>query len=635
MGALVPMVAEGEKEQQGMVAQTMPLSCAWNPSPYSCANQQSCGEQQGVSLVSFLPKGRRKRLQGGDSVPASLCESNIVGTRHKDPCLRRMQIGTERGNAMENNEVCDTNRLPLGLLEFSNIRKSNMIYVDKTKLLYDIASQRTPLFLSRPRRFGKSLLINTLHCLFESGLQYFQGLDIEKLWQDTTYKVVHLDFSSLARKSIEGFRFCLSDSIIDCFNSEMYDDKMLLYPDRVLNKILKKRDSKSIVLLIDEYDAPITSRITKPDELQEILDILSDFYAVIKQYTDKFRLIFITGITRTSHISIFSAFNNLVDISAKDEFNTLLGFTQYDIEHFFDPYIECAAKNVGMSKEDVYERLKQYYDGFQFSINAKETIYNPWSVLSFLKYSQDGFKNYWFKSSGSSTLIMQYLKNDTLNPFNYQGSNIEVSEDAISDRYEINSMPGYIVLLQAGYFTLRKKTSTVAQLTFPNTEVEESILNLYLQEKNMRPDIENYCNIDELIKNIDSKNLLYIVNKFNAILNDCVSSDSNIFNDERSIRDILYTALPQVNSLQKIKERGTVKGRADLEILTHTSHMVIEFKRTSPTRDAKACLEEAIEQIRSKRYGIGSFPSHALYRVAMVIASEEKALLPAFCQEVV
>ena len=534
---------------------------------------------------------------------------------------------------------CDFNRLPLGLFGFSNIRESNMIYVDKTKILFEIANQRTPIFFSRPRRFGKSLLLNTLHCLFATGLTSFHGLALEALWKDTTYPVVHLDFFRLASKSPENLKRALGQKILQEFGAtasvSQVDALGMKDPDTILDEIASKLPNKSVVLLIDEYDAPITHHITKPDELQEILDILSDFYATIKQYTDKFRLIFITGITRTSHISIFSAFNNLVDISVKDEFNTLLGFTQYDIENFFDPYIECAAKNLGMSKEDVYERLKQYYDGFQFSINAKETVYNPWSVLSFLKYSQDGFKNYWFKSSGSSTLIMQYLKNDRLNPFNYQGSNIEVSEDAISDRYEINSMPGYILLLQAGYFTLRRKTSTVARLLFPNTEVEESILKLYLQEKNMRPDIENYCSIDELIKNIDSKNLLYIVDKFNAILNDCVSSDSNIFNDERSVRDILYTALPQVNALQKIKERATLKGRADLEILTHTSHMVIEFKRTSPTRDAKACLAEAIEQIRSKGYGIGSFQSHVLYRVAMVIASEEKALLPAFCQEVV
>ena len=540
---------------------------------------------------------------------------------------------------MENNTAYDSNRLPLGLVDLSNIRKSNMIYVDKTKLLYDIVRQRTPLFLSRPRRFGKTLLINTMHSLFEKGLEDFHGLDIEKVWNDTTYKVAHIDFSSLADDNPQEFKRDLVEILVQQFRVgdtvSQFDALGVRNPNIVLSEIALNLNNNSTVLLIDEYDAPLTHHINKKNELDDIMRTINNFYATVKQFADKFRFIFITGITRTSHISIFSAFNNLVDISVNDKFNTLLGFTQYDIEKFFDPYIECTAKNLGMSKEDVYERLKQYYDGFQFSINAKETVYNPWSVLSFLQYSQDGFKNYWFKSSGSSTLIMQYLKNNTLNPLNYQGSNVEVSEDAISDRYEINSMPGYIVLLQAGYFTLRKKTSTIARLTFPNTEVEESILNLYLQEKNMKLDIENYCAIDELIENIDSKNLLYIVDKFNAILNDCVSSDSNIFNDERSVRDILYTALPQVSALQKIKERATLKGRADLEILTHKTHMVIEFKRTSPTRDAKACLEEAIEQIRSKGYGIGSFQSHVLYRVAMVIASEEKALLPAFCQEVV
>ena len=536
---------------------------------------------------------------------------------------------------MENSEAYERNRLPLGLLEFSNIRKSNMIYVDKTKLLYDIVSQRTPLFLSRPRRFGKSLLINTMNCLFESGLEYFKGLDIERLWQDTTYKVVHLDFSNLARKSVEGFRFCLSDKIIDSFASERYDDKTELYPDRVLDKILQKRDSKSIVLLIDEYDAPLTHNINNNDKLQELMDILNDFYATIKQYTDKFRLIFITGVTKTSHVSIFSAFNNLVDISLKKEFNTLLGFTQNEIEHFFDPYIENAAKILQMSKKDVYQRLEQYYDGFQFSINADETVYNPWSVLSFLKYSEEGFKNYWFQSSGSSSLIMQYLKSDnSSNILQYTDFTSEISENKLLDRFEINSIPRDILLYQTGYFTLRKKTNKLAQLVFPNTEVEDSIIQLYLEKKNIRPDIENYCKISDLIVNIDNKNILYLVNTFNAILNDCVSSDSNIFEDERSVRDIIYTALPQVIALQKIKERMTVKGRSDLEMLTRKTHLVIEFKRTYPSRDARASLAEAFRQMQRTRYGVGAFPSHTLYRFAMVISTEEKKILPNFCQEV-
>ncbi|MBQ7584809.1 MAG: AAA family ATPase, partial [Desulfovibrionaceae bacterium] len=142
--------------------------------------------------------------------------------------------------------------------------------------------------------------------------------------------------------------------------------------------IAKKIQNNSTVLLIDEYDAPLTHNLDNPDELNNIKNILNSFYATIKQYTDKFRLIFITCITRVSHVSIFSAFNNLQDLSLEEEFNSLLGFTQSDLEQYFDPYIENASQVLNMNKEDIYERLKQYYDGFKFSLESDDTVYNPW-----------------------------------------------------------------------------------------------------------------------------------------------------------------------------------------------------------------------------------------------------------------
>ncbi|MBQ7739180.1 MAG: AAA family ATPase [Desulfovibrionaceae bacterium] len=539
---------------------------------------------------------------------------------------------------MSNINFSDIKYLSYGNPEFTYLREENKIYVDKTGLIYKIASQDTPIFFSRPRRFGKSLLINTLQALFSTGLEYFHGLEIEKVWNDKTYKVVHIDFSGMADDDHIDLIKDLGEIIIQEFEMDdlvsRSNSSGLKNPSMILNEICKKLKNKSVVLLIDEYDAPLTHNINNHDELDRIKKVLNNFYAVIKQYTGKFRLIFITGVTRASHISNFSAFNNLLDLSLDPEFNSLLGFTKENLERYFDPYVETAAQILKMRKKDVYQRLEQYYDGFQFCLNATGTVYSPWSILRFFRTSKEGFQNYWFQSSGSSTIIMQYLKKSAFfNSLNNYDHEILVTTRQLSDSHEITDIPADILLFQSGYLTLRKQSYDLARLVFPNIEVEDSILNLYLLAHNLRPEIKFATKIQNLVKNIDEKNLESIVDTFNAILNDCVSILSKIFDDERSVRDIIYAAIPQNISLQKIKERETARGKSDLELLTANTRLVIEFKRANSRNDARSALEKAIAQIESKNYGVDYFQDYTLYRVGMVICADEKKILYEYCQE--
>ncbi|MBQ7584666.1 MAG: AAA family ATPase [Desulfovibrionaceae bacterium] len=529
-------------------------------------------------------------------------------------------------------------RLPTGNPLFSDLREENMIYVDKTAPIAQIASLRAPLFFSRPRRFGKSLLLNTLSSLFTNGLKYFHGLDIEKIWKDKTYHVVHLDFSKLAGKNAHELKFVLSLNIIEEFNEDDkivdYKSPKLNYPDFILTKILNKISNKSVILLIDEYDAPLTHHINEPDELKSIMNILNDFYATVKQYSGKFRSIFITGVTRVSHVSIFSAFNNLIDLTLMEEFDSLLGFTQNDLEQYFDPYVVNASKILNMNKGDIYKRLEQYYDGFKFTVGAKDRVYNPWSILNFLNFPKEGFKNYWFRPSGTSSLIMQYLKiNDAFDFIKYQDRDIFVKENNLSSVYEIDQIPIHLLLYQAGYFTISNDNYTL-RLILPNIEVEESLLELYLTANHLNPTSQLLDKMNNICHDIDSKNLPSIINIFNSILNECVSISSNVFEDERSIRDIIFAALIWIPKLQKIKERETVKGKSDLELITNNTCMIIEFKRTYTNRGPKASLNKAIEQIKNNSYGLLFSQTHTPYKVAMVISTEEKKILKDFCQEV-
>ncbi|MBQ7608587.1 MAG: AAA family ATPase [Desulfovibrionaceae bacterium] len=377
-------------------------------------------------------------------------------------------------------ESNDINRIPYGLLEFSDIRKQNMIYVDKTKMIAELANQFTPLLFLRPKRFGKSLLVSTLKSLFSNGLEYFRGLEIEKIWKEKKYKVVHIDFSSIADSSAQEFERALGERIIEEFNVKgkvnLYDGSRVRFPDMILYDIVSELPDWSVVLLIDEYDAPLTHHLANPEEQDEITGIINSFLAVVKEYTGVFRLIFITGEVYAIPVSIFSGFNNYIDISLDADFNTILGFTQNELSQYFDPYIANAAQILNMSVDDIYKNLEKYYGGFKFSSDCEGFVYNPWSVLSFLKKSKDGFCNYWFDSGSVSSILMNYLKtHDDIDLLGYCKEPIFADNYELSMRYEVTNIPLDILLYQTGYLTIHPKSRVTNDLVVPNAEVEEGL----------------------------------------------------------------------------------------------------------------------------------------------------------------
>jgi len=281
-------------------------------------------------------------------------------------------------------------KLPLATTGFSVIRNSK-VYVDKTFLIRKLAiNDGAPVFLSRPRRFGKSLLVSTFESLFSRGLQDFKGLAIEtgkEKWTDKTYKTVRLDFSRYAFSNAENFSRKLTGALLFALygnTGPMIKENENKDPDDVLSEFAATSEDKSIVLLIDEYDSPITHHLDDNAEKAKIIATLGNFFATVKSCEEKFRFVFITGITRIAHVSLFSVFNTLKDITCDDDYATLLGITDAELHHYFDPYVRNAAAVLDMSVSDVYEKLKTVYDGFQFSIDAAETVYNPWSVLSLI-----------------------------------------------------------------------------------------------------------------------------------------------------------------------------------------------------------------------------------------------------------
>ena len=304
--------------------------------------------------------------------------------------------------------MVDVNKLPYQVSKFSSLIDQSRIYVDKTDLVAQLVLGVGPVLLSRPRRFGKSTLVSTFEELFSHGLKRFKGLKIEKqnLWQDKTYKVLHLDFSAfredVAEVTFADKLFAHLKTNLGLISLDLQENKYVISS---LNDVLAKVEDNSLVLLVDEYDAPLTATMGDLKEFNERKTILSDFFLSIKSYAAKFRFIFITGVTRYSHVSIFQAFNNIKDISFDPMYGAIVGYTQEELELYFKNYIENAANVLNQVKNTdkynyklVLQSLKDNYDGYSFDLRCMTHVYNPWSILSFLDSPYFGFDSFWLKT---------------------------------------------------------------------------------------------------------------------------------------------------------------------------------------------------------------------------------------------
>jgi hypothetical protein len=538
----------------------------------------------------------------------------------------------------------DIKKLPYATTLFSVIREKEKVYVDKTAMIARIAeTEDAPVFLSRPRRFGKSLLVSAFESLFSRGLQDFKGLDIdtgEEKWTDKTYKVVHLDFSNYASCSCAEFKKRLTQALTrrlsDICSLSPLDEQGNYYdPADVIDQVCLKVADHSLVLLIDEYDSPVTHHLGNKTEMDELSAFFSNFFSAIKTWSGKFRFIFITGITRIANVSLFSVFNNLKDISCHKNYATLLGITDEELKNYFAPYVRNAAAVLDMSVSEVYDRMKSLYDGFQFSIENETTVYNPWSVLSFLSDPEQGFLNFWYSTSGGTpTVLMKYLeKTDFLDLFNKLSYRLKegcladylVDKDALMAKSAPDQIPMEMLLYQTGCFTLRTEAPALAKLVIPNDEVSESLLRLSLDICHMTPSIITRSKLNKIGALVDSGDIAGIFDLFNAVLCEGISSNARVFEDENTVRDFIYVQLPREGIL-KSREKCNVHGYSDMEIKTRTAKLVIEFKRMRKGFSQKAAMKKALDQLRTHDYGVTA-EDIKLIQVGMVISPAHKKLV--------
>ena len=543
--------------------------------------------------------------------------------------------------------MIDLTKLPLSITSFSDFAANSMIYVDKTDLVANLARYRNPIFLSRPRRFGKSTLVSTFHELFANGLDKFQGLKIvtDNLWNDKTYKVIHLDLSKIKEQSEEvSFNGTFLQQLDDAFSHCGYDKILcdeIKTPARYLDTRFTKKDITNLVLLIDEYDAPLTAVMADKDEFEARRRVLSNFFSTIKAYSGKFRFIFITGVTRYSNTSIFSAFNNIKDISFNPDYGAVVGYTQAELEHYFKDYIEYAAQALNKKeKTDKYnyelilDELKNNYDGYSFDEDCEWHVYNPWSILNFLSEPQRGFKPYWLETGGAKpSLLVNYLntfinnkiqKTELIDYLNLDFTTVTSSSElspSISS-IEDEDFPFFAILYQAGYFTIKDTGFNYLEVGLPNLEVKKAFAEIILNKLTAKTAAQISASYGKKVKAaLDTRDFKSLKDEFNKILNE-FSYESVVSFKEYAFRDV-YKVMLQLIGFNTYTEYQTALGRSDLCFEDDNRLYICEFKVIGKADNVQEKLEEAKAQIKEKRYSL-RLTAKEVITLAIVIVNENK-----------
>ncbi|GHS95107.1 ATPase AAA [Synergistales bacterium] len=365
--------------------------------------------------------------------------------------------------------MIQTQKLPVGIQTFDDIRNGGYLYVDKTKYLINLIDKGKVYFLSRPRRFGKSLTISTFDALFSGKKELFKGLSAEEFFERPGYKahpVIRLDMSRAVTSDGRGeFLESVMDVLERCAKRYGLPLKRTS-PSRMLARLIVELcDAKGqVAVLVDEYDKPILDLLHSPERAEEIRGILRDFYTQIKAEDASTRFVFLTGISKFSKMGVFSAMNNLEDISMQKHYATMLGYTEEELLGNFDNHIDKAADDMKISKEELISEIKYYYDGFSF--DGESRLYNPFSTLRFLKDPK--FDNYWFES-GTPSFIARYMKDKKLTVEQFRG--YEVSREFAFAPGEIETATAASFLYQSGYLSLRPGVLDDFSLDYPNHEV--------------------------------------------------------------------------------------------------------------------------------------------------------------------
>ena len=515
---------------------------------------------------------------------------------------------------------------------------NNYIYVDKTKYIKDLIKLER-VFISRPRRFGKSLTLDTIATLFETGVEpYFKGTWIYDKWTEPTYPVLRLNFLNFDKNSLEKFNNKLNSKITEFAElnhvttykeKEEAEDSI----DHLLEQL--RLEGRQIVILIDEYDCQMTANINNETLYKQFQEKIKSIYANIK---DKFAIKFlgITGVTRLKDVSIFSVGSDIKDITNSSAYSQMIGFTRDEIKKFYIDYLKLAASyenNCNVDEvteaqiESMLDMMAQNYDGYCFDEFYKKKVFSTWSVNKFFQSVVSNkfvyFGEYWYDNGGLPSILVNYLKTHELNIFEYLDKDklLKVSDEDFKNPTSLTTINQNVLMCQTGYLTLRSSLTESSDvfLGIPNGELYKA-LNKLLATKFFKGNISVSNANGENILNVGS--VENIISLLNTMVN-TVTYDTYPLNSESAVQNYVKAYL--LGAKQNVfSEIHQAKGRADLMIETNKRRIVIEFKYAKDETEAKTKLNEAIEQIKTRDYGNIVPRKDELLRIATVFNADPK-----------
>ena len=523
---------------------------------------------------------------------------------------------------------------------FKKFYLNDQIYVDKTEYIYNLINNEARVFISRPRRFGKSLTLDTIATLFETGVEpYFKGTWIYDKWTEPTYPVFRLSFLNLDNSSLDLFKKQLN-SIISEFAIKIsvkgYVEKT--EPEDSILSLLEKleEETRQIVILIDEYDYQLTSNINHDDLYKQFQQKIKRFYANIK---DKFAIKFlgITGVTRLKDVAIFSVGSDINDITNDSAYSQMIGFTRDEIKKYYIDYLTLAASyenNCRVDKvtdtqiESMLDRLAKNYDGYCFDEDYEKKVFSTWSVNTFFQTmvgkKKVQFGEYWYDNGGLPSILVNYLKTHELNAFDYlnKEKSVTIPVNDFLNPTSLTTINQNVLMCQTGYLTLRSALTSgdlTVDLGIPNGEIYKA-LNRLLAINFYKEGI--YTLAKGVRDLLDAGEIEDIIDRFNSVINS-VSYDHFPINSEAAVQNYLYLFLIGAG-IEATTESHSSKGRADLIIETKNRRLVFELKYAQNETEAKTKLTDAVEQIKARDYGNTEPKKAELLRIAAVFNADPK-----------
>jgi hypothetical protein len=507
-------------------------------------------------------------------------------------------------------------KLPLGMQDFKRINTEGFLYIDKTEYIYQLVNGSPNNFISRPRRFGKSLMISTLKYLFRGDKEAFAGTWIYDKWDFKPCPVIDLSMASLICDTPETIEKSLVFKMRQIYreNDIVMEEKhpQLLFADLILKISQKGR----VVVLIDEYDRPILKHLGNPEMAHKIRDMMRDFYIVLKDYESNLHFVMLTGLTKITKAGVFSTMNHLTEWTSAEEMSCMLGCTEEELLADFGDYIEKGMQKLNMSKNEIIDAIRKKYNGFSF--DGIHSVYNPYSILCL--FNEYKFKNYWI-DTGMSDSLAQYAKGHELRPEKYLHSYLPESKLVA---YEIEKAPPESFLVQSGFLTFKGADPVLGYfLDYPNEEVKDSFSQLIMMYSYNISDSINSELRQKIVLSLRERDfdpVFEAMNQTFAAIPGKLWPDKNAaYQEKEAYFHTVILTLFWSCGLRVTPEEWTSKGLSDLVLELNKDIYIIELKKAPPS--------VSIQQIKDKGYAVKYASADYVALVGIEIDPEKKTLI--------